>query len=380
MFANDKHNKVIGEEGKSMFGSKKKKLLKVLEGVIDPAQARIDGLEFDKGHVTLALVVEPDKAPEMEALRQKAEEALVALEGVEKVTAVLTAEQADAQSGSPMGRRPEPAIKNEFKQVIAVASGKGGVGKSTVAVNLAVALAQSGQKVGLLDADIYGPSVPMLMGLQGQGRPALNDDNQMIPFEAFGVKLMSIGFLVPPGKSVAWRGAMVHKSLLQMFGNVAWGALDTLVIDMPPGTGDAQITIAQNMNLAGAVIVSTPQDLALIDARKGIEMFGQVDVPMLGVVENMSSFICPSCGHESAIFGCGGAEEEARALDVPFLGKIPLHMSVRESADAGTPLVAQAPDGEYAALYSLIAAKMMEQLSCPPEKTTACQSGTCGCK
>ncbi len=365
-----------------MFGSLKKKVLKVLNSVIDPAQGQIEGLAVKNGVVSFSIAIDPAQAEQMEPIREKAEAAVAALPGVKKATAVLTAERApeQAQSPSPLAKpeKPEPRTMH-VDNIIAVASGKGGVGKSTVAANLAVALAQSGQTVGLLDADIYGPSVPTLMGLKGQ-RPAVNDDNQMIPPEAHGVKMMSIGFLVPEGKAVIWRGAMVHKSLMQMFGNVEWGALDTLVIDMPPGTGDAQLTLAQKVPLSGAVIVSTPQDLALDDARKGIEMFEQVNVPILGLVENMSTFICPECGHESDIFGTGGAESEAQSRGVPLLGKIPLHIDIRTASDSGTPLVASAPDSAFTQAYKAIADKVMIAINSPAEDSSSCASGACGCK
>ena len=376
-----------------MFGSPKKKMLKTLNEIVVPAGGRIEGLNVKDGAVTFAIAVDPDKAADMEPLRQQAEDAAAALPGVEKATAVLTAERAAAQQQNPQSpvaggqqQPPEPQTV-VVDRIIAVASGKGGVGKSTVAANLAVALARQGQSVGLLDADVYGPSVPTLMGMKNK-RPGLNDDNRMIPPEAHGVKLMSMGFLVPEGKAIVWRGAMVHKGLLQMFGNVEWGALDTLIIDMPPGTGDAQLTLAQNVPLSGAVIVSTPQDLALDDARKGIEMFKQVGIPVLGLIENMSVFICPECGHEEDLFGTGGAEAEAKKQKVPFLGKIPLHRTIRTASDSGAPLTASDPDGAFSQAYRAIADKIIASVAvsgaptaAPAQtKKSACASGTCGCK
>jgi ATP-binding protein involved in chromosome partitioning len=237
--------------------------------------------------------------------------------------------------------------------IIAVASGKGGVGKSTTAVNLALALRANGLTVGLLDADVYGPSVPRLMGISG--RPETISGRILKPMEGFGLKVMSIGFLVEEETPMIWRGPMVISALTQMLREVAWGELDILVVDMPPGTGDAQLTMAQQVPLAGAVIVSTPQDLALIDARKGLAMFQRVDVPVLGIVENMSTFICPHCGKQTNLFGHGGARHEAERLGVPFLGEVPLHMAIREASDAGMPVTVQDRTGPHAAVYRSIA-------------------------
>ena len=240
--------------------------------------------------------------------------------------------------------------------VIAVASGKGGVGKSTTALNLALGLRDLGLRVGLLDADIYGPSVPRLTGIHE--KPKLNDDKKMIPITRFGLAIMSIGFLVEEDTAMIWRGPMVMSAITQMLRDVAWGKLDILVVDMPPGTGDAQLTLAQNVPLKGAVIISTPQDLSLIDARRGLAMFKKVNVPVLGIVENMSYFQCPHCGERSDIFGHGGARHEAERLDVPFLGEVPLDMEIREKSDAGLPVVAIAPDGPHAKIYREIAERV----------------------
>ncbi len=244
--------------------------------------------------------------------------------------------------------------------VIAVASGKGGVGKSTTALNLALGLRDQGLRIGLLDADIYGPSVPRLTGIRE--KPQLNDAKKMIPLKRFGLAIMSIGFLVEEETAMIWRGPMVMSAITQMLRDVDWGELDILVVDMPPGTGDAQLTLAQNVPLKGAVIVSTPQDLALVDARRGIAMFGKVNVPVLGIIENMSYFQCPECGTRSDIFGHGGARHEAERLGVPFLGEIPLHMSIRATSDAGVPVVESEADGVHAALYRAIAATVRDQL------------------
>jgi ATP-binding protein involved in chromosome partitioning len=250
-----------------------------------------------------------------------------------------------------------PGIAN----IIAVASGKGGVGKSTTALNLALALRDLGLRVGLLDADIYGPSLPRLAGILE--KPQLNDAKKMIPIRRFGMPLMSIGFLVAEDTAMVWRGPMVMSAIRQMLWDVAWGELDVLIVDMPPGTGDAQLTLAQQVPLRGAVIVSTPQDLALIDARRGIAMFAKVDVPTLGIVENMSYFQCPECGTRSDIFGHGGARREAERLKVPFLGEVPLHLSIRTSSDAGTPIVDSEPDGAHAGIYREIGSKIRDRLA-----------------
>jgi ATP-binding protein involved in chromosome partitioning len=258
---------------------------------------------------------------------------------------------------SPMARQSEiPGVA----AVIAVASGKGGVGKSTTALNLALGLRDLGLKVGLLDADIYGPSVPRLTGLRD--KPELDGERKMIPLRRFGLAIMSIGFLVEEETAMIWRGPMVMSAVTQMLRDVAWGQLDVLVVDMPPGTGDAQLTLAQNVPLKGAVIVSTPQDLSLIDARRGLAMFKKVNVPVLGIVENMSYFQCPHCGTKSDIFGHGGARHEAEKLGVPFLGEIPLHMAIRATSDAGNPVVDSEPDGPHAAIYRAIAGQVADQL------------------
>jgi len=246
------------------------------------------------------------------------------------------------------------------KAIIAVASGKGGVGKSTTALNLALGLRDLGLKVGLLDADIYGPSVPRLTGINE--KPVLDDNRKMIPIERFGLSIMSIGFLVEEETAMIWRGPMVMSAITQMLRDVAWGTLDVLVVDMPPGTGDAQLTLAQNVPLKGAVIVSTPQDLALIDARRGLAMFTKVNVPVLGIIENMSYFQCPECGTRSDIFGHGGARHEAERLKVPFLGEVPLHMSIRAMSDAGTPVVVSEPNGPHAAIYRAIGTQIRDRL------------------
>ena len=325
------------------------------------------------GKVIFSITVPAEKAREMEPLRQAAESAVRAIPGVEHAMVALTAERrggtgtARPPPAAPAGReRPVTgagAVKAGVPGVaaiIAVASGKGGVGKSTTAVNLALGLQALGLKVGVLDADIYGPSMPRLLGLSG--RPEVISGRTLRPLERYGLKVMSIGFLVEEETPMIWRGPMVQSALVQMLREVAWGELDVLVVDMPPGTGDAQLTMAQQVPLAGAIIVSTPQDLALIDARKGLNMFKRVDVPVLGIVENMSYFVCPHCGGRTDIFGHGGAEHEAERIGVPFLGAVPLHAAIRELSDAGTPVVAAAPGGEHARAFREIAARAWERV------------------
>jgi ATP-binding protein involved in chromosome partitioning len=316
--------------------------------------------------VFFSIEVEAARAAQLEPMRVAAEAAVRAIPGVETVVVALTAHEA----GGPRAQAAQTAAKPkreapagglaDVKQIIAVASGKGGVGKSTTSANLALALRGAGFTVGLLDADVFGPSVPRLFGLSG--RPEMNDDNRIVPFEAEGLKLMSIGFLVDEDAAMIWRGPMVMSAVGQLLRDVAWGELDILVIDMPPGTGDVQLTIAQQARLAGAVIVSTPQDLALIDARRGVAMFEKVEVPVLGVVENMSYFVCPNCGTRHDIFAHGGARDEATKMGVPFLGEIPLAMAIRERSDAGKPIVVAEPHGVHAASYRAIAAGIVDRL------------------
>lgn len=323
------------------------------------------------GRVAFSITVPAERAQELEPLRQAAEKVVRQVEGVETAMVALTAERAPgatrAAAPKPTPRQPQPQRGAEetapakpgvpgIKHIIAVASGKGGVGKSTTTANLALGLAAHGLKVGVLDADIYGPSVPRLFNVSGRPEPL--SGRVLKPLEGYGVKVMSMGFMVEEETPMIWRGPMVISALTQMLREVAWGELDVLVVDMPPGTGDAQLTMAQQVPLAGAVIVSTPQDLALIDARKGINMFKRVDVPVLGIVENMSYFLCPDCGGRHDIFGHGGARAEAERLGVPFLGEIPLTMKIRETSDAGTPVVVSDPEGAVAGVYKDIAAKV----------------------
>jgi ATP-binding protein involved in chromosome partitioning len=375
------------ECGRYALSVRQQQVLDVLAKVRSPR-----GVALTEADVLSAITVNDDKvffsvnvdaaeARAWESVRAQAEAAVRAIPGVKAAMIALTAER---KPGSPAAtpphrhapgvqpvsshRPPQSPASPMAKQseipgvaaVIAVASGKGGVGKSTTALNLALGLRDLGLRVGLLDADIYGPSVPRLTGLRE--KPQLNDERKMIPLQRFGLAIMSIGFLVEEDTAMIWRGPMVMSAITQMLRDVAWGTLDILVVDMPPGTGDAQLTLAQNVPLKGAIIISTPQDLSLIDARRGLAMFNKVNVPVLGIVENMSYFQCPDCGTRSDIFGHGGARQEAERLGVPFLGEIPLHMSIRATSDSGTPVVESEPNGPYAALYRAIGSKVRDQL------------------
>jgi ATP-binding protein involved in chromosome partitioning len=341
----------------------------------------LSAITVNDGKVFFSINVDAAEARAWESVRAEAEAAVRTIPGVTVAMIALTAERKPGSAAAPPPHRHAPGVapvsahrppqspgspmskQSEIPgiaAVIAVASGKGGVGKSTTAINLALGLRDLGLRVGLLDADIYGPSVPRLTGIHE--KPQLNDDRKMIPIQRFGLAIMSIGFLVEEDTAMIWRGPMVMSAITQMLRDVAWGTLDILVVDMPPGTGDAQLTLAQNVPLKGAIIISTPQDLSLIDARRGLAMFKQVNVPVLGIVENMSYFQCPHCGTRSDIFGHGGARHEAERLAVPFLGEIPLHMSIRATSDSGTPIVESEPDGPYAAIYRAIGAKVRDQL------------------
>jgi len=352
----------------------KEAVLKALEGVTDPGRGNnivalgmISGVVVKDRNVQFALEIDPARAEEMEPVRKQAEAVVDALPGVLSVTAVMTAEsEGNAKQPPPQAQQgaPKPNEKTGpagVKNIVAVASGKGGVGKSTTAVNLALALKGLGLKVGLLDADVFGPSQPRMLGITG--RPESADGKILEPMENFGIKAMSIGFLVAEDQPVVWRGPMVMGALQQMLSDVNWGELDVMIVDMPPGTGDAQLTMAQNVPLAGAVIVSTPQDIALIDARKGLNMFRKVDVPVLGIVENMSLYVCPNCGHEAHIFGHGGAKDEAHKLGVDFLGEIPLDIEIRIHADGGDPIVVAKPESPHSRAYRGIALQIWEKLS-----------------
>jgi ATP-binding protein involved in chromosome partitioning len=361
-----------------------------LRSVRDPATGQdvvesgmVQGLAARDGLVQFALAVPRERAQQMEPLRLAAEQAAAGVAGVLSATAVLTAHRdpmgpkpggagaaAPAQAhthphphGRPAARTPAgqgAMLLPGVKKIVAVASGKGGVGKSTTAVNLAVALAAQGLAVGLLDADIFGPSLPQMLGTKEKPR---TEGQKIIPIARWGLKAMSIGFLVEEETAMIWRGPMVMGALEQLMGQVTWGDLDIMVVDMPPGTGDAQLTMSQRVPLAGAVIVSTPQDVALLDARRGVKMFEKVNVPVLGVIENMSYYCCPNCGHRADIFGHGGARVEAEKMGVEFLGELPLKLDIRVLADAGTPIVAARPETEEAQAYQRIAARLWAKLN-----------------
>jgi len=339
---------------------------KALEGVVDPDKGRdvvsagmIAGVTVKDNHVSFAIQVDPGQAERKEELRRTCEKVVDAVPGVLSVTAVLTAERPAPAAAKPAALGPKPELPG-VRAIVAVASGKGGVGKSTTAVNLAVALSQLGLKVGLLDCDIYGPSIPRMLGITG--KPTSPDGKKLLPMRNHGLVCMSIGFMVPEDTPMIWRGPMVMSALEQMLREVEWGTLDVLVCDLPPGTGDAQLTMAQRVPLAGAVIVSTPQDIALLDARKGLNMFHKVNVPVFGIVENMSYFLCPHCGGRSEIFGHGGARETAAKLGCDFLGEVPLHLAIRETSDAGRPITAIEPEGEHAKVYRAIAERVRDKL------------------
>lgn len=372
---------------------------KALEAVIYPgsdknivALGMVSEIFIADGKAYFSITVPADKASEMEPLRLAAERAAKGVEGIAGAVVALTADRKPGQQqpapprpaaapgrpaagpGRPAAAPGRPATQPGsskvgvpgVKSIIAVASGKGGVGKSTTSVNLALGLQSLGLKVGMLDADIYGPSLPRLLKISG--RPKQQEDRIILPMENYGLKVMSMGFLVDEEAAMIWRGPMVQSALMQMLREVAWGDLDVLVLDMPPGTGDAQLTIAQQVPLAGAVIVSTPQDLALADARKGITMFQKVEVPLLGVVENMSYFIAPDTGAHYDIFGHGGAKAEAERIGVPFLGEVPLTIAIRELSDAGTPVVVADPNGPQAAIYRDIAEKVWARIGTSERK------------
>ena len=379
-----------------MTGVDEARILEALRGVVDTDHGRnvvdlgmVSGLVVKGGNVGFVLEVPAAQGAAKEPLRKACEQAVLALPGVTSATVVLTAQNQGPSRGSGQpaaaggnqtphqhthghshGAAAKPTVGQKLdlpgiKNVIAVASGKGGVGKSTTAVNLALAMQRLGRKVGLLDADVYGPSVPRLLGLSG--KPESPDGKRLQPMVGWGMPTMSMGYLVAEDTPMIWRGPMVMSALEQMLRDVNWGELDVLVVDMPPGTGDAQLTMAQRVPLAGAVIVSTPQDIALLDARKGLNMFRRVDVPVLGIVENMSYFCCPNCGHRSDIFAHGGARRTAEELGCDFLGELPLEMAIRETSDGGQPIVASRPDSDQAKAYLPIAEKVLAKL----DKTTA---------
>jgi ATP-binding protein involved in chromosome partitioning len=348
------------------------------EGLGLTETGKLSDVVVSDGKVFFSITVDAAVVQRWEPVRKAAEAAVRAVPGVTSAMVALTGERAagaarpappaqaagghghgPGHSHAPRGERPVQGPPG-VAAIVAVASGKGGVGKSTTAINLALGLRDLGLKVGVLDADIYGPSVPKLLAIRG--RPETLGGTRLKPMSGYGLTVMSIGFLVAEDTPMIWRGPMVMSALTQMLREVEWGTLDVMIVDMPPGTGDAQLTMAQQVPLAGAIIVSTPQDLALIDARRGIAMFGRVNVPVLGIVENMSYFLCPQCGSRTDVFGHGGARHEAERLAVPFLGEVPLDIAIRETSDSGRPVVATDPDGAHAAVYRAIAEKVRDQL------------------
>jgi ATP-binding protein involved in chromosome partitioning len=345
-------------------------VMQVLAGVLHPlggdlvSRDTIRALTIEGGLVRFVIeAATPDEARSLAPAQADAEARLQALPGVTSVQVVMTAHGPAAKSAPPslkIGQHPTPQAGGPQRisgidRIIAVASGKGGVGKSTVASNLAVALARAGRRVGLLDADIYGPSQPKMMGVSK--RPSSPDGKIIEPLVAHGVTMMSIGLMLKEDEAVVWRGPMLMGALQQLLGQVAWGKLDVLIIDLPPGTGDVQLTLCQRTHLTGAIVVSTPQDVALLDARKALDMFSKLKTPVLGLIENMSTYICPNCGHEAHIFGHGGVASEAAKLDLPFLGELPLALDVRMAGDAGTPIAAT--DSPLAEPYTRLAARLI---------------------
>ena len=352
-------------------------VIATLSKIVDPGQGKdliaadmAKAIMVSGGSVSFVIEVDPAKGAAMEPIRAAAQTAVEQLPGVEKVSAILTAHSSTPTAPAPKGPPPEfstgrkkPAEPADKKipgvdHIIAIASGKGGVGKSTVTANLAVALTAAGKRVGLLDADVYGPSQPRMMGISG--RPSSPDGKIILPLRNHGVTTMSIGFMVPEGEAVIWRGPMLMGALQQFLNQVQWGRLDVLLIDLPPGTGDVQLTLSQKAEVTGAIIVSTPQDVALLDARKAMDMFKKTDTKVIGLIENMSTYICPNCNHEAHIFGHGGAKAEAEKLGIPFLGEVPLDMEIRVAGDSGAPIVAAKPNLPQARAFIDIAERLID--------------------
>src|SRR5271165_3647881 len=354
-----------------MAAVSERQILEALARVVDPEKGAdivslgmVSGIVVRDGNVAFAIEVEPERGPRLEPLRKAAEKAIEALPDVLSVTAVLTAQAVARGRNAPhpaAGGRTQRGSVAGVGAIVAVASGKGGVGKSTVAANLALGLRANGLRVGVLDADIYGPSMPRMLGISG--RPRSRDGKTLIPMENYGLKCMSMGFLVPEDTPMIWRGPMVMSALQQMLREVEWGQLDIMIVDMTDGHGRASLTMAQQVPLAGAVIVSTPQDIALLDARKGLNMFKKVDVPVLGIIENMSYFLCPHCGGRSDIFSHGGARHEAERLGTEFLGEVPLDIRIRETSDGGTPITFAEPDNPHALVFRRMAARIWDKVA-----------------
>lgn len=343
-------------------------VLEALKTITDPvsgtdmvAAGLVRALNVDGGSVRFVMEIDPAKAETMTPVQKEAEAKLKALAGVESVSVVMTAHSKPAappdlkpsRKSEPKGPQKIPGID----RIVAIASGKGGVGKSTVSANLACALAAEGRRVGLLDADVYGPSQPRMLGVSG--RPASPDGKTILPMRNHGVTMMSLGLMANEDQAVVWRGPMLMGALQQMLTQVQWGALDVLLVDLPPGTGDVQMTLAQKAEVTGAIVVSTPQDVALIDARKGIDMFNQLHVPILGMIENMSTHICSNCGHEEHVFGHGGVKAEAEKIGAPLLAEIPLHLDIRMAADGGAPIVVSKPQSTQAQAFRHVAKQLI---------------------
>ncbi|MBV1927501.1 MAG: Mrp/NBP35 family ATP-binding protein [Rhodobacteraceae bacterium] len=340
-------------------------VLAELKQITDPVSGQdivtagiVKALTVENGFARFVIEIDAAQAKVMEPVRDAAEKRVVAMNGISKVSAMMTAHSQKAPPPDLKANRPKAAPKGPQKlagidHIVAIASGKGGVGKSTVTANLATALAAEGRRVGLLDADVYGPSQPRMMGISG--RPASPDGKAIIPLRNHGVTMMSMGLMIKEGQAVVWRGPMLMGALQQMMNQVQWGELDILLIDLPPGTGDVQLTLTQKFEVDGAIIVSTPQDVALLDARKAVDMFDQMKTPILGMIENMSTHICSNCGHEEHLFGHGGVAKEASQKDVPLLAEIPLHLDIRLAADAGVPIVVSDPDSAQAAAFRTLA-------------------------
>jgi len=347
----------------------REQVLDLLKTLKDPASGSdivgsgmVRALNVDGGEVRFVMEIDPSHSNALQAVKAEAEDKLNAMAGVSKVAIVMTAHETKAPPPDLQSRRPAqqqgPQKIAGVDRILAVASGKGGVGKSTLSANLAVALAAEGRKVGLLDADVYGPSQPRMLGVSG--RPASPDGKTILPMRNHGVTMMSIGLMTREEEAVVWRGPMLMGALQQMLNQVQWGALDVLIVDLPPGTGDVQMTLAQKAELTGAVVVSTPQDIALLDARKGIDMFKKLGTPIVGMVENMSTHVCSQCGHEEHVFGHGGVAAEAEKLEVPLLAEIPLNIDIRMAADGGAPIVASKPASPQAQAFRKLAKSLIE--------------------
>jgi ATP-binding protein involved in chromosome partitioning len=337
-------------------------ILESLKAVNDPDLHKdivtlgfVQDIAIQNGEVSFKVVLTTPACPVKDLLQQQCNDIVSKLEGVKKVNVQMT-------SNIPTKQNTSGDLLPGVKNIIAVASGKGGVGKSTVATNLAVGLGLLGAKVGLLDADIYGPSIPLMMGVEGQ-QPLTNENRQIIPMENYGIKMMSIGFLMPQEQALVWRGPMVAQAITQLMRDVQWGELDYLIVDMPPGTGDAQLTMSQVVHLVGAVIVTTPQDVALMDAKRGVGMFQKVNVPILGIIENMSYYICPNCHHRAEIFSYGGAQKASEQYGVPFLGEVPLDIETRLAGDEGKPIVVAKPDSANAKAFMEISKNLASMIS-----------------